>query len=145
MMKRPALPMWLNLLFLAVCVSGCLTVYADAASGFTLSKPIVSRLFFKPPSVQIVDISLVQDSAKTQYVRAVVSIENIGENPVRGLGTIMFYDAEARLVAEGASNSTMIQPGSKQNFRMEVNWVSGAYLTDVATCEASFTPISEET
>jgi len=143
MLSRRALPLGLNLLLVGACLFTVLFVVAESGADFTVTKAFYAQIFFKAPSVQIQEVSLIQDSYEAKYVRGMVTVVNTGPDPVRGLGTVTLFDAEAHKIAWGASNSTIIQSGTKYTFKVPLEWVPGAKLTDVSTAQASFTAIKE--
>lgn len=143
MMSRRALPLGLNLLLVGACLFTVAFVVADSKTDFTFTKAFYQQLFFKAPTVQIPEVSLIQDSYEGQYIHAMVTIVNTGVEPVRGLSTMTLFDAEAHKVAWGASNSSLIQPGTKYTFKVPLEWIPGARLTEVSTAQASFTVVKE--
>ena len=143
-MMQKSIPLSLNLLLIGACLFTVAFVVADSNTDFTITKSFYTQLFFKPPNVQIPEVSLIQDSYEAIYIHAMVTVVNTGTEQVRGLSAVTLFDAEAHKIAWGASNSSIIQPGAKQSFKVPLQWVSGAKLTDVATAQASFTAIKEE-
>jgi hypothetical protein len=114
-------------------------------SEFYVTKPYLVQIFMQPTTVKISRVDFIQNVTQNRYVSVMVSVHNFGDSQTAGVAYVVLYDAEAREIGRGVTNSTILQPDQKLTLEIQIVWVPGAYLTDMATANVGFMPSGGET
>ena len=105
-----------------------------------MMKPSILRIKSVPPSVKIVGASFTENFTTSRWFNGNVYLQNTADEVQYGLVSIIIYDADARQIAAGATNSTLLQPHIEDYVTVEIFWVGGAYIEDYSMMKIEFLP-----